>query len=226
MYPVFQHLVIGDSLKILAPNCLITHFSAFIILTRIRDGVFPYISFFYWLFTVITLGLQCQRLFLRLQKLWFNHSKHHSCSHKAVKENKSSANLGLVSRPGKIAPKNKPSNLKTFGHGSSIITYKVSSVASYPWYVIAALLHSARSPQCPLIFSCRRETAVPCAVTVLNDSCPTVPPFSYLHAENDPCLQFLNIFLTLTLFPCVRTFLFPRNSAQETPWARLKSSVL
>lgn len=147
MYPVFQHLIIGHSLKILAPNCSITRFSALIILTRTRDGIFPYISIFYWLFTLISLGLQCQRLFLGLQKLWFNHSKHHSCSHKAVKENKSSANLGLVSRPGKIAPKNKPSNLKTFGHGSSIITYKVSSITSYPWYVIAALLHSARSPQ-------------------------------------------------------------------------------
>lgn len=70
-------------------------------------------------------------------------------------------------------------------------------------------------PKCPLIFSCRRETAVPRAVTVLNGSCPTVWPLFYLHYENDPCLEFLNIFLTLTLFPCVRTFLFPRNSAQE-----------
>lgn len=146
---MFQHLVICDSLKILAPNCLITQFSALIKLTRTRDALFPYVSFFYWLFTLITLGLQCQPLFLGLQKLLFNHSKHHSYSHKAVKENKSSANLGLVSRPGKITPKNKLSNLKTFGYGSSIITHKVSSIASYPWYVIAALLHSVCSPQMP-----------------------------------------------------------------------------
>jgi len=68
-YPVFQQVVIYDilnTLKILVPNHLITQFSALIKLTRTRDAPFPYVSFLTD-FTWITLGLQCQYLFLRHQ---------------------------------------------------------------------------------------------------------------------------------------------------------------
>lgn len=155
------------------------------------------------MFTWETLWSQCHHLILRQQTLWFNHRKDNLCSHKAVKDLKKSASLGPASRPGKITRKNKLLNLKTFGCFSSATTHAGPSTASYPWDVTAALAE-LQSSNVLWSFPVQWQYSV--------TPSPTVPTFFY-HCDKSHCsLEFLNIFLILTLFPSAHVFLWPRKS--------------